>query len=316
MKRYQRGRLRAVLACTWMVMAANTHALDSAAITASALSPECTQYRVTGICYWLLCTLGGCKVRTSVKVSHYIPDAVVSSYQNTGENPWTEVALMGTPVPGAQSGGGAGGGTTAVAHENNLAGFKNVDVIGHPGVLAFNAFASSFGYSCEGAGVPFTPYFLSTLDIPGWRYNLPESVYPEALVPGLREIGSRVAANLWGNVYPRGGFTHQVDDHKAAAITAQRGGDIVTRYGQPHVYLPLLVHSKAGYWPADALLESDASSGKWQELTPALSQSCKVFPDTHFTHTQARDGAYAWALWRPYSCCKRRGQIFLGSTDF
>lgn len=25
---------------------------------------------------------------------------------------------------------------------------------------------------------------------------------------------------------------------------------------------------------------------------------------------------YAWALWQPYSCCKRRGQTFLSSTDF
>ncbi|HCF4369869.1 TPA: TIGR03756 family integrating conjugative element protein, partial [Pseudomonas aeruginosa] len=32
--------------------------------------------------------------------------------------------------------------------------------------------------------------------------------------------------------------------------------------------------------------------------------------------TQAVDGDYAWALWRPYSCCQRKGQIFLGSTDF
>ncbi|HEB0595863.1 TPA: TIGR03756 family integrating conjugative element protein, partial [Pseudomonas aeruginosa] len=31
---------------------------------------------------------------------------------------------------------------------------------------------------------------------------------------------------------------------------------------------------------------------------------------------QAVDGEYAWALWRPYSCCQRKGQIFLGSTDF
>ena len=33
----------------------------------------------------------GCSVRTSVKVRHCIPDAVVSSYSNTGENPWIEV---------------------------------------------------------------------------------------------------------------------------------------------------------------------------------------------------------------------------------
>ncbi|HBP1008256.1 TPA: TIGR03756 family integrating conjugative element protein, partial [Pseudomonas aeruginosa] len=34
------------------------------------------------------------------------------------------------------------------------------------------------------------------------------------------------------------------------------------------------------------------------------------------TLTQAQQGDYAWALWRPYACCERRGQVFLGSVDF
>jgi len=131
----------------------------------------------------------------------------------------------------------------------------------------------------------------------------------------MREIGGRLTLNLWGSVYPRGGFLHQADDHKAAAVVAQRAGDIVTRRGQLHVYQPLLANSRPGYWPAGALKESDASTGKWQELTPRLSNTCAVFPHGGFL-TQAQQGDYAWALWRPYSCCQRRGQVFLGSTDF
>ena len=49
--------------------------------------PQCLEYKVVGICYWLLCGPHGCKVKTSVKVRHYVPDAVVSSYANTGSNP-------------------------------------------------------------------------------------------------------------------------------------------------------------------------------------------------------------------------------------
>ena len=70
-----------------------------------------------------------------------------------------------------------------------------------------------------------------------------------------------------------------------------------------------------GYWPAGALIESDASTGKWQELTPRLSSTCAVFPHGH-RRVQATEGGYAWALWRPYSCCERRGQIFLGHVEF
>jgi integrating conjugative element protein (TIGR03756 family) len=287
-------------------------ALNTAAIVQSALSPDCLDYRVVGICYWLHCSWSGCTIRTSVKVRHYVPDAVVSSYSNTGENPWLEVRPLSLPNPTAQAGGD---GTTNQDHENNLAKFKNADVIGHPGAALFDAFADGFGYNCDGAGTAFMPYLLSTLDTLAWRYNLPEAVYTEALTPGLREIGSRSALSLWGNVYPRGGFLHQSDDHKAGAVVAQRAGDIVTRRGQPHVYQPLLTDARDGYWPAGALVESDAATGKWQALTPRLSMSCAVFPHDG-PLAQARQGDYAWTLWRPYSCCKRRGQRFLGSVDF
>ena len=39
------------------------------------------------------------------------------------------------------------------------------------------------------------------------------------------------------------------------------------------------------------------------------------FPHSN-ARVQAQQGDYAWALWRPYACCQRRGQVFLGSVDF
>lgn len=305
-------RLRLGTAVALLCGTTSSFALNTASIVSSALSPDCLEYRVTGICYWLFCTQFGCSVRTSTKVRHYIPDAVVSSYSNTGENPWVEVRAMSMPNTTAQAGGD---GTTNEDHENNLAKFKNADVIGHPGGTAFSQFASASGYTCQGAGTAFMPYLLSTLDTVAWRYSVPEAVYPEALVPGMREIDTRSTLDLWGAVYPRGGFLHQVDDHKAGAVVAQRAGDIVTRRGQLHVYQPLLANARDGYWPAGALVESDASTGKWQELTPRLSNTCAVFPHGDPT-AQAQQGDYAWALWRPYSCCQRRGQTFLGSVEF
>ena len=305
-------RMRNGAAAVMLAAAGSSYAINTGTIVASTLSPDCLEYRVVGICYWLYCTWTGCTVRTSVKVRHYVPDAVVSSYSNTGENPWTEVRFMSPPNPTAEDGGD---GTTNHDNENNLAKFKNADVIGHPGGQVFSQFASASGYACEGAGTAFMPYLLSTLDTLAWRYNGPEMVYPESLIPGRREVGTRTGLNLWGNVYPRGGFLHQTDDYKSGAVVAQRAGDIVTRRGQIHVYQSLLAEARDGYWPAGELMESDASTGKWQELTPTLSNSCAVFPHTN-TRVQAQQGDYAWALWRPYSCCERRGQVFLGSTDF
>jgi integrating conjugative element protein (TIGR03756 family) len=303
---------RTCIAALMLGVSINAFAIDTATIAGSALSTDCIAYRVRGICYWLLCTITGCSLETSIRVEHYVPDAVVSSYSNTGENPWVEVRAMSMPNPTAQ---GGGDGTTNEEHENNLARFKNADVIGHPGATIFGEFVSQLGYSCDGAGTAFMPYLLSTLDTMAWRYNIPESVYPESLIPGMREIGTRLGLNLWGNVYPRGGFLHHVDDYKAAAVVAQRAGDVVTRRGQLHVYQSLLSDESPGNWPAGALMESDAETGKWQELTPRLSSSCTVFPHDD-VRIQAQQGDYAWALWRPYSCCQRRGQVFLGSIVF
>jgi integrating conjugative element protein (TIGR03756 family) len=176
-------------------------AIDSATITAAARSTDCLAYKVVGVCYWLLCTTYGCDVETSAKVQHYVPDAVVSSYSNTGKNPWGAVATASAPTASAHAGGD---GTTNQSHENNLAKFKNADVIGHPAGAAFARYVAEFGYSCAGAGKSLVPYLLSTHDFIAWRYDIPEAVYPESLMPGVREIGSRASGNLWGSVPPFG----------------------------------------------------------------------------------------------------------------
>lgn len=54
-------------------------AITTPEIIASSLSTNCIAYRVTGICYWLLCTPFGCTVKTSIKVKHNLPELVVSA---------------------------------------------------------------------------------------------------------------------------------------------------------------------------------------------------------------------------------------------
>ena len=84
------------LAITFSLSFSTSAAINSAAIITSSLSPTCLEYQVVGICYWLLCTNFGCKVRTSAKVRHYVPDAVVSAYSSTGMNPWVEMSPLGS----------------------------------------------------------------------------------------------------------------------------------------------------------------------------------------------------------------------------
>lgn len=163
---------RAKLATTALLLAAlqpaAESAITSAQIIASAVSPSCISWRVSGICYWLFCTPWGCKVRTSVKVTHFIPEAVVSAYAQPGANPWNEMAFVSQTAGGLENGMygvPAGGGNEELKapgkRKTNLH-FKYADAIGHPATSLIGGSIS--GYSCESAATPLNPYFLSTLD--------------------------------------------------------------------------------------------------------------------------------------------------------
>lgn len=136
-------------------------AITTPEIAASALSPDCVNYRVVGLCYWLYCTPLGCTVRTSVKVSHFRPDLVVSAYSNTGQNPWAEMSLLSPALPGAEGGGDT---NPRAANQHSKVRFKNADAIGFPAgdvfhpvwlyLLAFiAAFSTVLSESTRYAGV-------------------------------------------------------------------------------------------------------------------------------------------------------------------
>ncbi|HAV1239818.1 TPA: TIGR03756 family integrating conjugative element protein, partial [Salmonella enterica] len=203
----RRSLLLSALAVTLPVAAITTPQ-----IIASSLSPECLQYRVVGLCYWLLCTPVGCTVKTSIKVKHNIPELVVSSYSAPGDNPWAEMKITDAATAGILGGGDT---NPRITNSKTKIRYKDTAAIGHPGGVAFSQFISTFGYSCSSQVAPFQPYFLSTLDTVTWRSGVPEMLYPEALTPLVREVGQ--PGDLWGNVYPRAGALGQTHDYKAAA---------------------------------------------------------------------------------------------------
>ncbi|WP_410681351.1 TIGR03756 family integrating conjugative element protein [Avibacterium paragallinarum] len=278
--------------------------INTATIMASSASTSCLEYKVVGTCFWLFCTYFGCKVRTSTKVRHFLPEMVVSAYNHDGQNPWSEMNVMSQGVKGGEY--------RSPQKNYSQLNFKNATALGHPQGAIGNLLKST-GYYCQTQTTPFMPYFLSSLDYFAWQQNLPEMFYPEALMPGMREV--RSGAEMWGNIYPRGGAVTQVDDYKASAVIAQRVADIVTRTGQLHIYQPAARTGGAGTWYPKPVKEGNANNHKWQQLSPEMQQSCSAFPDTPPTMLSEK-GNYAWALWRPYKCCKRRGQTFLYSIDW
>lgn len=283
--------------------------INTATILASSASPSCADYKIVGICYWLFCTPFGCSIRTSTKVHHYIPEMVVSAYNHDNQSPWTEMKWLNQGIKG--------GANASPAQKYTQFTFKNAEAIGHPGGLFLNMIGS-YGYSCESQTNAYQPYFLSSLDFLAWRMGMPEMFYPEALVPGMREV--RANGDLWGNIYPRSGSVTQTHDYKAAAVIAQRVADVVSRNGQAHIYIPARRNNEPGKWYPGDVEEGNKKTHKWQMLSPKMSTSCAVFPDggplDAYSDKLSTQGNYSWTLWRPYSCCKRRGQTFLGSVDF
>ena len=61
--------------------------------------PSCIAWRPTGVCFFLHCTIFGCSIRTSIKVSHYVPDAIVSTYADTLNQPMSPLPRRPTSRP-------------------------------------------------------------------------------------------------------------------------------------------------------------------------------------------------------------------------
>lgn len=169
-----RQRFLAVLLCCmgWIqpVMAqaplpgTSTNTLGVLSATASA-APSCFSYMVTGVCFFLRCTPFGCSVETSIRVSHYMPDVLVSTYNDQYIHPWRDVggavsgigdrigaAVLGSPLDAtANTSAKRRGAAEPVT-------MKTVDAIGNPAVLINNA-----GTSLVVPGITELMSFPSTL---------------------------------------------------------------------------------------------------------------------------------------------------------
>ena len=268
-------------------------------LLAAAGDAGCLRVRLSGLCLWLHCSVFSCEVRSSLRWSHYRPDLVVTAHD--GRSPWAYAQQLTRVFPAW-----GGGRRTRGDNPQSTLGFKRVEVIGSP------AAALRIPELCPSICRPWQPYYLSAADWLGWRLAIPEQWHPDALLPGRRRIVD--GADDWGAVYPRHGFVLQTDDRKLAAVAAQRAADIVTRSAQSRVYRHAGGSCGAGCQGPGPLWEGDAASGLWQPLEPARGP-CRIFGGKP-SGPVAADGGYAWHLWRPYRCCRPRGQRLLTVIDF
>ena len=114
-----------------------------------ASAPSCLSYQVKGVCFFLRCRLSGCSVQTTIRVSHYMPDVVISTYNDQYLHPWADV---GTVVSGVGSTVGAALlalplDSSANTDHSTLPGGqsaanKGADAIGNPLVVINNVSSS------------------------------------------------------------------------------------------------------------------------------------------------------------------------------
>ena len=281
--------------------------LLSAAFSAVLFAPiaiadsECLQFRVVGVCVWIICTIFGCDIDVTIKYGHFNPDVIVRVTNPDGVDRAEDPKRMAD-------------GTYNRNHNNLI--FQSASAYGHPltGEIYCPAITS--------AG---KAYFNSYLDIPAWRWGGMDSLTLAAILPGQREIGKWPKYD-WGHLYPRTGWNTQHSEPKAAAIVAQRVGDFLTRSSEPHVYnnivgQPVFVKNHKITWSPGKLKENTNKEGWFQMMSPKFEQ-CTVFGENDTTNAHgwgggrvADNGKYYFALWRPYTCCEV-GDGFLIVIDF
>ena len=264
---------------------ADTATITSAEIMTEAIDLACLDYQVVGGCVWMTCTLTGCEFDFSIKVSHRIPEAVVSAYPILGQSPWPASQAAVSPTSFAEEGGASDeGGTT---RREQALKFKNSEVFGSPGTLGYHLAAAA------GGAIPF----CKPLTWPN-------------LLTGVSAGTSRFAG-----LFPRIGFVKQGHDYKASLVGAKRAAHFVRQDYQPHVYTPLdtWYSPEQGQWPP-----GQGTDYLWQQLVPSV-MSCRVLPDIndtvsitdpYRTRVNAVNGN-AWQLWRPYTCCEREGAVLI-----
>mgnify|MGYP005840711029 CR=1 FL=1 len=293
-----------LLLCT----SARADSINSLEITQSAMTcPECINWRISGMCFWLDCGLTGCSIKSSVRVSHRIPDLVVTAYSG-GKSPWTETSWLNMDEATVISNRGRTQGSTDTD-------FKKVDVIGHPATLVFDELNKvTKGLFCKSCADAFKPYFISGFDRLGWHSGIPEMFSINTLT-GARVMGTPLVR--FGNLWPRTGWTVHAEDPKSAALAAQRAADLVTSDEQAaRVYQSVSHDCGTGCWAPPPVKENDASTHRWQMLTPVKQSGTEIFGQQTGWARGKYTGSeqYAWSLWRPYSCCRPRGAFLYSVT--
>jgi integrating conjugative element protein (TIGR03756 family) len=304
---------------------------------------SCIDYKIKGMCFWLVCKGPFCSIRTSTVVSHYNPDVIVETVSNRENYPltWLTKPMSKVTDPAAKAlnhGIDVGTGVRGSAGSPMQKNFYDVNVYGNPALLAYRNIVGSMmklsGF-CDSDIVPMNPYFVSTID-PEWRLGLLEM--PLLAIPSnfsrkliarnpndtsgmigsvMGEYGDYIqSGERYGHVFPRIGSLINPNRYTGSMVIAQRAADVVTTSVNGHISQKLPVTSgSAKVWAPVAPREGEADTAKWQRNYPRGRKECKEFPadgSVDFKYSESDFSPthnYLYTLWRRYECCARKGKF-------
>lgn len=273
---------------------------------------DCLDWKLIGECNWLKCKAIYCSPRASPKVAHYIPDLAIAVYSSV--MPITDLKKVKiTPTKSAVL-------TEALYPGETLLDYKHVNVYGNPAILGYKALNTSGGWMCESTvKVPWMIYFESASD---QQWQAP--TFEQKITAQISFLNPTIKAQLplgkWANIYPRCGWGIHPYDAINAAVAAHRAAEILTDTTKTsHVMVPIGRNCGEKCWPPGKVETGKISTHKFQPLYPIYETRGMVFGgDAAWANGRNRDSkeSYVYALWRPYKCCKKEGQIFVGSIDW
>ena len=286
---------------------------------------NCLDWKLIGTCFWLECGLTGCTVRTSPKVSHFLPDLVVTVQTEPAQQAWREMRTFyhGIQEQAIETAVGvvarhpAGFGSLSMSSINSSSislRYLEADVFGHPQPSL--AIVNDYGFTCRSVTTRLYPYYMSAMDAIAWRDPSFDRAHLASTTPGQFEIG-RWPFNSWGSVFPRTGWVKNADLAMGAAVTAQRAAFIATGDDvlRPHTRVGTGTRTNRAPGRIDT---NDAFKGKWQLIHPVIRDSCSVFGSrpSPMQRDRREDHHLVWNLWRGYKCCQKAGQYFIGDAEF
>ncbi|QIL83827.1 hypothetical protein G7047_10795 [Diaphorobacter sp. HDW4A] len=162
--------------------AANTTTILTATVQAY---PSCIHYEPRGICFFLICK-PYCSLETSIRIRHYVPDVVVSTYHDSKNHPWTEVGKplaktlqsVGSSLIGAQTDSSG----SNHRESTEMATFKSADAIGNPAGMITQMMSGDMGN------------FGDSFSFPGYEELMK---FPTQELPNIMQ--------QWGNVPQQAG---------------------------------------------------------------------------------------------------------------